>query len=279
MVTSPTMRRKELGLRLRGYREAAGKRIEQVAEHLERSTATISRVETGRQPVRVMDVERMLAFYGVHGPEIDEVLHLTRTAKDRGWWEDYNDVLGTGPSYVGLEAAARSVRVFDPFTVPQLLQTADYARAICTARRMAISPHAVERLVETRLRRQRRFKELPVLSFWAVIDESVLHRTVGGREVQRAQLARLAELAAYPQVTLQVLPAGIGAHPGLVGGFTVLDFDGGPKQSIYLENLTGHQLLEKPVEAEEYVWVFDQLRARALGPEESVDKIQTAVNG
>ena len=199
------VRRRQLGRALRELREAAGLSLEVAAPRLDWSSSKLSRIENGQQGVDVHGVRSMLDLYEVGGERWTELVELTRQTRQKGWWRAY----GFGDQgYVPLEAEATVVRDFTLTYVPGLLQTADYAREIF---RTELDPHTEEKLtnlVTVRMVRQQRLAsaEDPV-ELVAILDEAVLHRTVGGTEVMRAQLARLVDAAELPTVTLQVLPA------------------------------------------------------------------------
>lgn len=101
---------------------------------------------------------------------------------------------------------------------------------------------------------------------WAIIDESVLRRLVGGGDVMRGQIARLLEVRSQPNVTTQIIPFGAGAHPGMVGSFVILDFPDASDQSIvYIESAAGGLFLEEDGEIGRYTLMFEHLRAAASG--------------
>jgi transcriptional regulator with XRE-family HTH domain len=266
---SPTLRRRQLGQELRRLRETAGSTIDQVAERLACSASKISRIETGHTSATPRDVRDMLEIYGVIGPECEELVQIAREARQKGWWHPYSTVL-TG-AYVGLEAAAQSVRAYEQQVVPGILQTEEYAKAMIRAARPDITVDEVDRRVRVRLGRQSLLNQDDPIELWVVLDEAVVSRPVGGDGVMRAQLERLVEAADLPNVTLQILPFEAGAHAGMDGTFAILDF---PEPSdpdvVYAENATGGLFLEKSDELRKYVFIFDHIRAAALGPEESV---------
>jgi transcriptional regulator with XRE-family HTH domain len=266
---SPTIRRRRLGAELRRRREAARVTIEVVAERLECSASKISRIETGHTTATPRDVRDMLEIYGVTGPEAEELVQISREARQKGWWHPYSAVL-TG-AYVGLEAAAHSVRAYEQQVVPGLLQTEEYAKAMIRAARPDITADEVERRVRVRLGRQSLLTQDDAIDLWVVLDEAVVSRPVGGDAVMRAQLQRLVEAADLPNVTLQVLPFEAGGHAGMDGTFAILGFpeDGDP-DVVYAENATGGLFLEKSEELRRYTFIFDHIRAAALGPEESL---------
>ncbi|MFI5841004.1 helix-turn-helix domain-containing protein [Catenuloplanes sp. NPDC051500] len=266
---SPTVRRRRLGAELRKHREEAGVTIETVAERLHCSTSKVSRIETGHTSATPRDVRAMLDIYGIDGDESSELVQISREARQKGWWHPYSTVL-TG-AYVGLEAEANSVRAYEQQVVPGLLQTEEYARAMIRSARPDISADEVERRVRVRIERQSLLMQDDPIDLWMVLDEAVVGRPVGGDAVMRAQIQHLVDRADLPNVTLQVLPFSAGAHAGMDGTFTILDFpEPTDTDVVYAENATGGLFLEKADELRKYVFIFDHIRAAALRPEESV---------
>src|SRR5215469_17882955 len=152
---NPTLRARRLALELLRRREATGLSREEVASQLEWSTSTIFRIETGRSRPQPGNVRALLELYGVSGPERDGLIRLTRDARQPGWWHSFRDVLPNPYEvYIGLEAAATSIRNFEPVVVPGLLQTADYSREIFRNGPIELDSDEVERLLEVRLARQ-----------------------------------------------------------------------------------------------------------------------------
>jgi transcriptional regulator with XRE-family HTH domain len=278
---SPTVRRKRLTVELRRLREQAGLTCEDVGHRLECSGTRISRMETGRIGARPGDVRELLEIYGVIGAEADSVVQLARDARRKGWWHAYSRVLPPWfEAYVGLESDAARLHDFQPSVVPGLLQTEDYARAI-----MRSGPHAdggedIDLRVALRMRRQAILDRPGLPQVQVILGESVLWMQVGGPAVMRAQLLRLADLAAGPDLTLQVLPLCTAAHAQPAGPFTMLEFaDPADPTMVYLEHLTGSLLLEDEEEVQRYRAMFDHLRAEALDPGPSADLIARTAAG
>ncbi len=266
---SPTIRRRRLGAELRQRREAAGVTIEFVAERLECSASKVSRIETGHTTATVRDVRDMLGIYGVVGAECEELIQIAREARQKGWWHPFSPVLSG--AYVGLEAAAGSIRAYEQQVIPGLLQTEDYARAMIRSARPDITGEEIEQRVRVRMGRQSLLTQDDPIELWVVLDETVVSRPVGGDTVMRAQLERLVEAADLPNVTLQILPFEVGAHAGMDGTFTILGFpEAGDPDVVYAENATGGLFLEKRDELQKYVFIFDHIRAAAIRPEVSV---------
>ncbi len=272
---SPTVRRRRLSGELRRLRDQAQLTIDDVAEKLSCSASKISRIETGHVSVTPRDTREMLKLYGVEPDQLEALVQLAKEARKKGWWHSYNEVF-TG-AFVGLEAETSSLRAYQALLVPGLLQTEDYMRAVITAARPdATEPH-VEKRVKARLARQRLLTDIDPPRYWAVIDEAVLCRTVGGLEVMHAQLNFLISRASLPHVTIQVLPFSAGAHAGMEGPFLILGFpEQGDPDVVYVDNTTSGIYLEEPAEILRYTLMFDHLRAAALAPDETLTRIATA---
>ncbi|MGW1767178.1 helix-turn-helix domain-containing protein [Streptomyces sp. NPDC002073] len=267
--SGPTVRRRRLGSELRRLRERAGLDQAAAAKTLECSTSKISRLETGQGVAKVLEIRSLLDRYGVtDDAERAKILDIHKSAAEVGWWEqaEYEEVLPSGLGvYVGLEYDARAVQTWELGYIPGLLQTEDYARAVHATR----PPTEVDRLVEVRMHRQRRLTASPPLELWAVVDESVLGREIGGQDVMRGQIQALAAASRRPNVTLQVYPARKDVHPGLRGSFALLEFGPTDPRIGYVDSPAGNAFLEKDRQIRSLVHTMDRLRAGALDPEES----------
>lgn len=270
-AAGPTVRRRQLGAELRRLREQAGRRIEDVATHLECSMSKISRVETGQAPIKARDVRDLLEWYGVADPlRIETVMQIHKDAQQQGWWAHYGDVLPSGmATYAGLEADARVLRSYESMVVHGLLQTEDYARAVIAAFQPN-QPHETDQLVRFRKERQALLTRQPdPLELWVVMEESALRRPVGGKDVMTAQLRHLAEATALPNVTLQIMPTAKGAHPALSGAFSLLEFEPHTPTVVYVNSMAGNVYLEKERDVRSFIQTFDLLRAAAPDPQEA----------
>ncbi|HEY2689532.1 MAG TPA: helix-turn-helix transcriptional regulator [Streptosporangiaceae bacterium] len=276
--SSPTVRRKRLGIELRRLREQASLTCEDVGQRLDCSGTRISRMETGRISVRPGDVRELLEIYGVTGAEADPLVQLAREARQKGWWHTYGQVLPTWfEAYVGLEAATARFRDFQSMVMPGLLQTEDYARAVLRAAPNPGSAEDIDRLVALRMERQAILGQANPPGLWTVLSENIIRVNVGGEAVMRTQLRRLIDVAERSNVTLQVLPFTTAAHVNPISPFTILEFpDAADPTVVYLEHLTGSLFLENEEETRRYTVVFDHLRAEALGTAPSVDLIARA---
>ena len=270
----PTVLRMLLGIQLRRLREAKNITPEQAGYEIRASRSKISRVEHGRVGFKVRDVEDLLTLYGVSdGQERQRMLALAQQANNQGWWAKYDDIMPDWfESYVGLEQATSLIRTYELQFVPGLFQTEDYARAVTVLGHRSAPPSEIERRVGLRMQRQDLLATQEPPRIWAVIDESALRRPVGGRDVMRAQLRHLMEVAELPRVTLQVMPFSQGGHPAAGGSFTIMRFaEPDLPDIVYIEQLTGALYLDRRDEADNYMEVMNRLSAEAETPADSTD--------
>jgi transcriptional regulator with XRE-family HTH domain len=253
-------------------REGARLTLDEAAPALDTSASRLSRIENGQQKADVHLVKSMLDLYDA-GDVWTELLELAREAAKPGWYRAYG--LGDN-SYVGYETEATQVQEYAAGFVPGLLQIPDYSRALHEASPLPRSADERERDLEIRRIRQERLgSDDHPLEFVAILDENALRNPVGGRAVHRAQLEHLLAASDLPGVSLQVLPAGRGAHPALESGFFVLSFgDLGEPDMAYVEHALGATHLWKEPEVTLARLKFDRLRTLALAPGESRDLIR-----
>ncbi|MGC0415477.1 helix-turn-helix domain-containing protein [Embleya sp. AB8] len=284
MVTeqTPTVRRRRLGESLRELRVQAGLRVEDAALRLQCHKAKISRIETGRSGVRTRDVRELLDLYGVLDPDTRLVLEAhARAGAQRGWWQDYGDAIPPPyADYIGLEAAATYIRVWQQSLVPGLLQTEDYTRAVHSALPAATTaPSKLETFLKVRAERQNILRLTPDVRFSAILWEPVIRTPVGGSDVMRKQLLHLLAAAERPNLTVQILPQREGANAGMSGAFVILGYPLPPDPDVvFLENLTSTLYVEQQHQTDHYTLVYDELRSSALSPEDSATVIREAVS-
>lgn len=270
---SPTVRQRELGMRLRELRLGLGLTVEEVADKLLCSATKISRAETGARRASLRDVRDLCGIYGVDQAVGAELMELAREARRPGWWTGYDDLKIT--PFIGLEQAASAITCFGMYWVPALLQTQDYARAIITGIAPKIDPHVLEQRLDARMRRQDILRQDRPPRYRAVLDESVLRRQVGGPGVMREQLEQILRLIRDDRITVQVLPFTIGAYSSADSNFDYLEFaDSGLPGLVFVEGLVGHLYQEKPAELERYSESLEYLRDTALSPRESAKLIE-----
>jgi transcriptional regulator with XRE-family HTH domain len=265
-----TVGSRRLVIELKRFREQAGLTGEQVAEQMGWSVAKVYRIEGDKVRVLPRDAQRLLRLYGIDGEQAEAVMELARLARAKDWWHQYSGAIPEWfQFYVGLEAAASAMQEYCAELVTGLLQTEAYARAVMAAAARS-DTEEIDRQVAVRLERQKRLTAPDAPSLWVVLDEAVLLRQVGGPAVMAGQLAHIDQMAGQPNVTVQVLPFTAGAHPAMLGSFTLMQFpDPADKDVVYLEAETGALYLEKQQDVRRYSLMIDYLRAQALGPAES----------
>ncbi|MHA6805701.1 helix-turn-helix domain-containing protein [Salinifilum ghardaiensis] len=266
-----TARRLVLGSQLRRLREASGISREEAGEAIRGSGSKISRMELGRVGFKERDITDLLRLYGVDSAEEHKsFVDMVRLSNEPGWWNRYNDLMPSWfQDFVGLEESTSRIHTYELQFVPGLLQTANYARAVTLGGRPDAPPDDIDRRVRLRLQRQALLAEEDGPHLWAVIDESVLHRPIGGRSVLREQLEHLLEVTRSPHISLQVLPFDLG-RSGAEGAFTILRFaEPELPDIVYLEHMCGALYLDKPDEVEEYSKASHRLAVDARTPEQT----------
>jgi hypothetical protein len=178
--------------------------------------------------------------------------------------------------YVGLEQGAAQLRVYDAQLISGLLQTEEYTAAIVRRGIAELTEQQIASRIEVRTARKAVLTREPdPLRLWVVLDEAVLRRVVGSRQVMRNQLTHLADAAEQAKITLQVLPFQHGAHPGMQGPFSILGFPWPSDPGVvYVEHRSGAFYLEASPDIEAHTAAFEHLCALALPPDESTTMIR-----
>ncbi len=275
MSESPTVKRRRLGMLLRQFRTEAELTADAAAKSVDRTESWMSKLERGRTGLTRIYLEKLLELYQV-GPDVQaELVDLAKGGRERGWWSKFAGILSKQySSYIGFEAEANRLLIYEGLVVHGLLQTPEYARTVIRASNPDDPPGVVDRKVEVRLNRQKRLNVEQPLSLWAVLDEAVLRRIISGnRTVHLAQLDHLLALADEDseRVRIQVVPFDDSNHPGMLSSFTIMEFPNDP-ELVFIEGLTG-DLYEDPPESQRYRVVFDNLRAAAMSETQSRERI------
>jgi transcriptional regulator with XRE-family HTH domain len=269
-----TVRLRRLARDLRQYREDAGLTTITVADRLGWDRTKISRLENAKvDKPKQNEIAELLDLYGVPDKERAELLQITADARRRGWWRAFGEVFGDG-TYPGLEDEAAEIFSWRSQLVPGLLQTEAYAWAVLTASNQTADKDAIHTRVQARMARR------PLLSrpgdaprFHTVLDEAVLRREIGGPDVMREQIKALAAAAHRPNITIQVLPFGAGAHAGVDGSFVMLSFPGDVDPDVvFIEiGLAGDIYPESEQAITRFRLAAERLTETALSPEESAE--------
>ncbi|MEU3231094.1 helix-turn-helix domain-containing protein [Nocardiopsis alba] len=262
--------------RLIELRRDNGLTQEKVARSLEWSHAKLMRYEGGTQVLPKADLDALLDLYRVLGTAQGRKLQeIGRKARDKPWWYPHRHALTTEERYyVGLEMGAARIRQCAPALVPGLLRTRDYAHALCS---MVDPDGEVDRLVDVLMGRQgMMLTRSPVPEQVYVLDEAVLRRVVGGTEapeVMVRQLHHLVERSA--SVQLRIVPEEAGLHFGMLGGFTLFDFDDGLPPVLHTEHRGRVVASKKEEDVHSYAEAFDRLvEEQALDARRSLELIE-----
>ncbi len=274
--------RRRLRAELRTARQEAGLSEEQVAVLLGWPLSKVIRTEACENAISINDLRALLGHYHLVGTERgSEIISLAQEARELSWWIRYRDIASPAVlQLIGHETAARIARNFEPLLVPGLLQTEEYARAVISQFRTGLSTDRVEDLVGLRMRRQELLdRPNPPLLFF-VLDEAVVSRLAGGDTVMRRQVQILADMAARPNVTVEIVPFTAGLHPGLTGPFVTLEFpDPAAEDVLYLENVQGDLISrDAPEDVVSYRSAFEHLRQLSLGPHGSLAYLTRAAS-
>ncbi|GAA0910229.1 helix-turn-helix transcriptional regulator [Virgisporangium ochraceum] len=268
------MRRMQLGARLRTLRESRGITREAAGYAIRGSESKISRMELGRVGFKERDVTDLLGLYGVDDVrELDRMMTLLREANAPGWWQPYSELLAPWfQTYLGLEEASTLIRTYEVQFVPGLLQTEAYARAVIMLGHGQADVSELDRRVALRMTRRSLLDRPDAPRLWAVIDEAVLRRPIGGRAVLRQQVAHLLDRCEHPSVRLQVIPFLSGGHAAAGGAFTILRFPSEElTDTVYIEQLTSALYLEKPDDVDRYTGAISKLFIEADPPSRTPD--------
>jgi transcriptional regulator with XRE-family HTH domain len=277
---NPTVRQREIGMRLRGMRTKRGLTVEDVAHQLLCSATKISRLETGARPASLRDVRDLCRIYDLSEPDTAELMELAREARQPGWWTQFTDLNLT--PHIGLEDEAATITVFSMYAVPALLQTQEYAEALNSISASKVASSIINMRIEALTRRQQILERDYAPRYRALLDEAVLHRRIGGRGVMTAQLEKILYRAQAGQATVQVIPFEVGAHGSSDSNFEVLEFD---KETlppiVFVEGLVSNLYQERPTEIKRYREAADHMRDTALSPRDSlvlINKLRVATS-
>lgn len=274
----PGLRSRWLGEKLRAMREAAGKSRSDTAEFLQRDPTVVSRQETGEYPVRRADVYALLTYYNVEDEGTREaLLTLCEDVWRKSWWDPYSDeVTRDFIDLPWLESRTQQIEEYQTMVLHGMLQTRAYADAVITkAEHNSSSDQQIARWVDLRLERQKVLSG-DSIRYFAVLEEPVLRRPIGGPKVMREQLEHLLEAGERDNIDLRIMPTSHGPHSGHLGSFMLFTMPEEFTNVAYVESLGGALYVESPgVERFEDAW--DDLFRGALSPKHSAALIKTVL--
>jgi transcriptional regulator with XRE-family HTH domain len=282
----PAMHRRRVRTELRNMREAAGMTQRDVARAMDWSQSKLIRIESGAVNVSTNDLRALLGHYGVDPARIDTLVGIARAARESTRWSVYKDVASPEfMAFLGYESSASIIRNFEPLIVPGLLQTEEYARTIISFL-FARSPDKIDTLVDLRMQRQELFEREPPVESHFIIDEAVIRRMMGGRDVMRGQLRYLQGIVeGYSNITIQIVPFKRGMYRRQRGAYWLLEFpDPQDEYVLYVEAPQGEYIIrEGSLEGEgkespvHYMADFCELE-QSLNHEDTLRLLQDAIN-
>ncbi|BAD58959.1 helix-turn-helix domain-containing protein [Nocardia farcinica] len=269
---------RRLAALLSEMRESAGLSKEEVSARTGINVTTLYRIEAAQARPQRRTLTALLDLYAVDDERrryaLDLLVDAQKPGMSRPWEANLTEVYA---AYINFEAEALSARHYQTSFIPGLLQTPQYAMAVIDTSMPKVEAAVMESRTQARMNRAVVLSKPEPLELWVVLDEAAIRRVVGGPDTMRGQLEKLLEMSKLKNVILQILPFDAGAHPGMAGSFTLLDFrDPNDPELVYVEGIAGDELVEGHAEVRRFGVIFDQLRAMALSPRDSVGLIESA---
>ncbi|UPT20361.1 helix-turn-helix transcriptional regulator [Thermobifida alba] len=247
-----------LGRQIRGYRERAGLSQHEVAQKIMVSPTMLSAMERGARGIKREHLERLDKVLGTGGILVDS-WDASSGAGIPEWYQDGTE----------RERAAYEIRTYQPLVIPGLLQTERYAHTLLRAGMPTSPAEEIARLVRGRMDRQAVLKKKDPPRLVVAVEETVLRRPFGGRDLMAEQLAHLLEEAQEPHISLHVIPFETEYHPGFPEAFTLYSLHDRP-DILYLET---RRSSSATTDIGDYARVFRDLLGAALPPSASRELI------
>ncbi|TDD40537.1 helix-turn-helix domain-containing protein [Actinomadura sp. KC06] len=247
------------GAELRARREMSNLSRPQLAARLGYSPQRIGQIESGGSAPSEVFAQDCDAFFNANGT-------FHRIWK---WIQDVDklQVLPPGfPDFIERERKADGMYIFEASMITGLFQTPEYAYEVLKTGR---AKEEVEQLVATRLERQEILQRDDAPRLVVVLDEAALRRPFGGSEVMGRQIEHLIEVAQLPNVTLQLVALSRGAYAGVMGAFTIFEFN--EEQAVaYVEGHLGGQMIDHVSAVRGFAVRFDLIRGAAMSDDDSL---------
>ncbi|WP_067854087.1 helix-turn-helix domain-containing protein [Nocardia shimofusensis] len=269
---------RRLAALLSEMRENVGLSKEEVSGRTGINVTTLYRIEAAQARPQRRTLMALLELYAVDDERrkyaLDLLIDAQKPGMSRPWEANLTEVYA---AYINFESEALSARHYQTSFIPGLLQTPQYAMAVIDTSMPKVEAAVMESRAQARMNRAAVLTKHEPLELWVVMDEAAIRRVVGGPETMGGQLEKLLEMNKLKNVILQILPFDAGAHPGMAGSFTLLDFaDPNDPELVYVEGIAGDELVEGHAEVRRFGIIFDQLRAMALSPRDSIALIESA---
>jgi transcriptional regulator with XRE-family HTH domain len=276
----PVVLRRRLRTELRALRRSTGKTQEQVAKLMDWSTSKLLRIETGEVRAAPSDVRVLALHYEAPEKRVEQLVEMARNARGDSW-PDFKDVHQLASlNFFGYEAAASLMRIFSAQLMPGLLQIEEYGRGILKYT-FGYDDDEVDRRWEARIRRQELLERDDPPEIFCLLDEGVVRRQVTSPGVTRRQLEHLVEQGQQQHISIRVIPFATGAHPGMTGPFTLLEFPEPQDDDVlYLEHVDGDKVIrDDPSITVKYTERFLALEKIALSEAKTLDLLSEVIAG
>ena len=273
---SPLVQRRRLRAELRLARQEAGLTQETVAEQMDWSLSKIIRIETGAVGISTNDLNALLRLYNIKDLQrVRALISQGREARKQTWWSRYRAVLPpTYFQFIEYETSASIIRDYETIVIPGLLQTEEYATAVTLGDRSKPVSKTIKTLVEVRMKRQELLLGRPgsPLVFF-ILDEAVIYRLMGAKDIRQAQIEKLIRMADRPEVTIEIVPFSVGLHQGVGENFQILEFgETADSDVLYFESVRDQILsYDATEEITTYRELFEDMRRVSLGPKGTRD--------
>ena len=267
----PNLRSQWLGEKMRGLRKSHGISQAEAADYIQRDATMLGRYENGTFPFRRVDVLGLLTLYAIDDEKLREgLLEICDEAWRKDWWDDHRKDLGTDFIDVPwLESRAERICTYQHLLVYGLLQTRSYAEAVIERlERGKASAAQINRWVDLRMERQQILHASQPPKIEMVLEESVLHRTVGSTEIMCEQLDHLLAMSERAEIQIRIIPTSSGPHAGINGSFNLYWMPEPYPAVAYVETTGGSLYLEAP-KVSNFEAVWDDLDRSALSGKQS----------
>ncbi|WP_206507769.1 helix-turn-helix domain-containing protein [Streptomyces chrestomyceticus] len=268
---NPTARQTRLGAELRKMRDLAGKTAREAAGLISTDNAKISHIEAGRIGVSEDRIRRLAVLYACTDTALVEALcAIAREHRGQHWWDEYRGILSPGFLDIAeLEHHATNLRCLQPVTIPGVLQTENYARALFSGVLPKLPAEEVDARTEHRIRRQSIFARDVPTPLQTIVHEAALRMRIGGRKVAKEQLERLLEVSHRPEITLRVIP--FSSDDFVEVTQTVLYTSGPVPQldTVHLDTPFGGRFLDAVADLERHRLLLDWAERASLSPDDS----------
>ncbi|MBB6039864.1 helix-turn-helix domain-containing protein [Phytomonospora endophytica] len=270
----PTLRAVRLGQELRRLREEADFSVRSIGADLGIDPGNVSKMESGKLPATIRDVDNYLRVCNVHDPKRRDDLHkICRDVTQKGWWEGYiEDIAGVLMDRIWLESKTEAIDAFAAILIPGLLQVPGYAEGLMRLDRPEATDDEIQRWIEVRTTRQHILTTHDPVQYSVVIDEAVLKRPAGGVEAMDRQLDYLVQMSERPNIEIRILPFSVGMHASLTGGFEILRLED-PYPEACLLTVPGGDVCVEGDMVDTLAQTYDRVLKASLGPEASRELI------